>query len=439
MEILLVYANTYTLLWPGPVGVSYLARAAREAGHRVQVVDLMFEKDPEAVLDRALAARPWDLVGLSLRNLDNADPTNPRSFVEDHARRVGKAMGVAPTVIGGPAVTAAPEAMLRRTGATWAIAGQAERCFPTFLREVAAGATRFTAAGVLWREGELIKSNSPDLGGHTQGIDWSVIDTKRYKRRYMAYGLVTKSGCPHGCTFCDASITAGPCFVARDPESIVEDLRREAREWGLHRAEYMLIDPCFNQPPDWAKRFLEAVIRADLKWGWVGIVEPTKDLDEELCQLMVRAGNHMVTGLVGALHDAPLRAQRRPFGLDDVAHAFELFERTGVLYMPQFMFGGPGETDETIDTGLRFLARFKPIMFTTGLGVRVYPRAQIRAQAIAEGQIAADDDLLEPRFYYAPGLDQVRVRARLKQARPPFWPSMWGWARYMGRASRLWF
>ncbi|MFH1468195.1 MAG: cobalamin B12-binding domain-containing protein [Pseudomonadota bacterium] len=159
MHILLVYSNTFTLLWPQPAGLSYVARAAREAGHRVEVVDLMFEKDPEAVLDAALASRPWDLVGLSLRNLDTADPNDSRSFVDEHAARVARAMAVAPTVIGGPAVTAAPEAMLRRTGATWAIAGQAERCFPRFLDEVAVGVASFATPGVLWREGEAIRSN----------------------------------------------------------------------------------------------------------------------------------------------------------------------------------------------------------------------------------------------------------------------------------------
>ena len=438
MRILLVYSNTYQLLWPQPAGLSYVARAAREAGHEVRVLDLMFEQDPDALLAAALADGPWDLVGLSLRNLDNADARKPVSFVADHARRVGMAQEHAPTVIGGPAVTAAPEALLRRTGATWAVTGQAERCFPRFLEEVAAGATAFTAAGVLWREGDAIRWNPPDLEGHVLGIDWSALDPKKYAKPYMARGLVTKSGCAHRCTFCDAGETAGPCFAAREPEAIAEDLVREARDLKLNRKEYMLIDACFNQPPDWSKRVLEACIRSGVTWGFSCIVEPTADLDRELCRLLVRAGNHMVTGLIGALHDAPLAAQRRPFCLDDIARAFALFEENGVLYMPQLMFGGPGERDETIEAGLAFLARWKPMMVQAGLGVRVYPRAAIRQQAVAEGQIAADDELLEPRFYVAPGVDRERWNARLPKVKARFWPMVSGWTRYMARGARLW-
>ncbi|MBN1336116.1 MAG: cobalamin-dependent protein [Deltaproteobacteria bacterium] len=437
MNLLLVYANTHTLLWPQPAGLSFVARAAREAGHTVHVVDLMFEKDPDAVLAAALGSGTWDLVGLSLRNLDNAEMRKPISFVEDHVRRVSMAMRVAPTVIGGPALTAAPEALYRRTGATWALAGHAERSFPRFLEEVAAGATSFTTPGVLWREGEAIRVNPPDLAGHDAGIDWSVIDRKRYARTFMAYGLVTKSGCDHRCTFCDARTTDGP-FACREPEAIAEDLVREARDYRLNRREYFFTDACFNQPLDWAKRVLEAIARSGVKIAFSCVVEPTPDLDAEFCRLMRRAGNTMITGLVGALHDDPLSAQGRPFRLDDVAHAFERFENAGVLYMPQFMFGGPGETPETVSSGLAFLARFKPIMVYPMYGVRVYPQAALRARAVAEGQVSPDDDLLDPRFYLAPGLDPAWLEARLGRVKAPFWSSMWDWTRYMARMARLW-
>ncbi len=437
MDILLVYANTNTLLWPQPAGLSYVARAAREAGHRVQVVDLMFEKDPDAVLEAALASRPWDLVGLSLRNLDNGDIRAPVSYVGDHVRRVAAAARVAPTLIGGPAVTAAPEALFRRTAATWAWTGQAERGFARFLEEVAAGATAFTSPGVMWREGEAIRAHPPDLSGHDRGIDWSVIDRKRYARPFMASGLVTKTGCDHGCTFCDARVTSGR-YAWREPEAIVEDLVREAREYRLNRREYFLIDACFNQPIDWAKRVLEAIARCGVKVRFSCLVEPTPDLDAEFCHLLRRAGNLMVTGLVGALHDTPLAAQRRPFRLDDIARAYALFESEGVLYMPQLMLGGPGETRETVESGLAFLARWKPVMVYAMYGVRVYPRASIREQAVAEGQVAPEDDLLEPRFYLAPGLDRAWLDARVARVRAPWRSAALGWTRYMARAARLW-
>lgn len=437
MKILLVYANTYTLLWPQPAGLSLIARAAREAGHEVWLVDLMFEEDPDAVLRRALEETRPELVGLSLRNLDNADLKAPRSFVPDHVRWVGMANGFAPTIIGGPAVSAAPEALLRRTGATYAMAGQGETSFPVFLRELAAGATSFAAAGLLWRDGDTIRRNAVDLSGHTRGIDWSVIDRPKYQRPYLAHGLITKSGCAHRCAFCDAHRTSGSTFLTREPEVIVEEIRREALEYRLNRAEYMLIDACFNQPVGWAKQLCEAIIRSRIKVAFGAVVEPTADLDRELCRLMVRAGSTMVTTLVASYDDRVLAEGARPFTTADVAHAFELFESEHVLYMPQLMFGGPGETEATVEASLRFARRWKPMMLQGGWGVRVYPQAPLRERAVAEGQVAADSDLLDPAFYLAPGLDPAWLDARAKSLGVSKLAIAPSWARYMWRLARL--
>jgi radical SAM superfamily enzyme YgiQ (UPF0313 family) len=437
VNILLVYANTYTHLWPQPAGLSMIARAAREAGHTVRLVDLMFEKDPDAVLARALEETRPELVGLTLRNLDNADMKAPRSFVPDHVRRVGMASKVAPTIIGGPAVSAAPEALFRATGATYAMAGQGESSFPVFLRELASGATTFQAAGLIWREGDAIRRNAVDLTGHPRGIDWSVIDVARYKRPYMAHGLVTKSGCAHRCAFCDAHRTSGSEFLPREPEAIVDNVRRDAKDHRLNTSEYMLIDACFNQPIDWAKEVCEAIIRSGLKIGWAAVVEPTADLDRELCRLMVRAGNTMVTTLVGSYDDDVLAQSTRPFTAADVAHAFELFEAERVLYMPQLMFGCPGETRATVEATLRFARRHKPLMLEGGWGVRVYPQAPLRERAVAEGQIPADSDLLAPTFYLAPGLDRRWLEARVGKLGVPKSVAAPRWARYLWRITRL--
>ncbi len=473
MNLLLVYANPYTTLWPQPAGLSMIARAAREAGHRVRLVDLMFEEAPDAVLQRALDECKPDLVGFTLRNLDNADMASPRSFVPDHVRWVGMANRAAPTIIGGPAVTAAPEALFRRTGATYAMAGQGEASFPVFLEELQAGATSFTAAGLIWRDrsgaaqvgrsgeaaatsnsgaaqvgrsgeaaatknsSDALRRNPLDLSGHDRGIDWSVIDVAKYQRPYMAHGLVTKSGCAHQCAFCDAHWTSGPSFRAREPEAIVDNVRRDAKDYRLTRCEYMLIDACFNQPAGWAKQVCEALIRSGLKVGFAAVVEPTADLDDELCRLMVRAGCTVVTTLVGSFDDEVLRRSTRPFTAADVARAFELFERHHVLYMPQLMFGCPGETVETVERTIAFARRLRPIMLQAGYGVRIYPQAPLRAQAVADGVIAEDDELLEPTFYLAPGLDREWLDRRIKTLTLSKLATAPGWARYLWRLTRL--
>src|SRR5262245_60351824 len=62
---------------PVPVGLAYVAAHLNPARHHLQVLDLMFSTDP--IRDATAAVRQFqpEVIGLSLRNLDNQSYLNP--------------------------------------------------------------------------------------------------------------------------------------------------------------------------------------------------------------------------------------------------------------------------------------------------------------------------------------------------------------------------
>jgi hypothetical protein len=74
MRVLLISENRCREnLVPYPLGTAYVAAAARDAGHEVMGIDLMFALDPVSeVRDSVRRFRP-DCIGLSVRNIDNQD------------------------------------------------------------------------------------------------------------------------------------------------------------------------------------------------------------------------------------------------------------------------------------------------------------------------------------------------------------------------------
>ena len=75
MRVMLVYSNRSRILEPvPPIGLSYIATATREAGHEVRFVDLMVSGDYGAELRGALAEFNPEVVGISVRNIDNVVP-----------------------------------------------------------------------------------------------------------------------------------------------------------------------------------------------------------------------------------------------------------------------------------------------------------------------------------------------------------------------------
>ena len=75
MRVMLVYSNRARILEPTPpIGLSYIATATERAGHEVKFVDLMMSRDPEGDMRRALTEFKPDVVGISIRNIDNVVP-----------------------------------------------------------------------------------------------------------------------------------------------------------------------------------------------------------------------------------------------------------------------------------------------------------------------------------------------------------------------------
>ena len=89
MRVLLVYWNPSRELLPAPpIGLAYVATATRRAGHDVEVLDLVGRRRPLDDLRAGLAARAPDVVGLSIRNIDNVVRQRPAWHLADARRLV---------------------------------------------------------------------------------------------------------------------------------------------------------------------------------------------------------------------------------------------------------------------------------------------------------------------------------------------------------------
>lgn len=108
LRVLLVYSNRTRILEPTPlIGLSYVATATRAAGHEVRFVDLMASGEPHADLRRALGEFQPDVVGISVRNIDNVVAQRVAWHLDelDAVLAIVRANSAARIVLGGPATS----------------------------------------------------------------------------------------------------------------------------------------------------------------------------------------------------------------------------------------------------------------------------------------------------------------------------------------------
>ena len=66
MHVLIISANTFNF---SPSGQAYVAGAAREAGHEVEVFDCLFAKDPVHELNEHIQRFSPEVIGISIRTV----------------------------------------------------------------------------------------------------------------------------------------------------------------------------------------------------------------------------------------------------------------------------------------------------------------------------------------------------------------------------------
>src|SRR5271157_1042013 len=104
MRVLLISANREEinmLTWP--LGLACVTAATQKAGHDVNLLDLIEANDPAAALREAVHEFNPDVIGISVRNIDDQSMENTQFLLDDvrEAVAVCRSLSNAPIVLGG--------------------------------------------------------------------------------------------------------------------------------------------------------------------------------------------------------------------------------------------------------------------------------------------------------------------------------------------------
>jgi radical SAM superfamily enzyme YgiQ (UPF0313 family) len=427
MRILLIYSNQSRELVPAPpVGLSYVATAAHEAGHEVKLLDLAFAANLLESLARGIDEFKPDLVGLSIRNIDNVISqrfVSPLKSLQDqvgviraHARTSTGAP--VPLVLGGPAVSILAEKSLAVFGADYAIVGEGEAAFPQLLAALERGTSLSNISGLCYHRNGIPVRNPIALlsdfasSGMQQWINW-----KPYQQGGGTWPIQTKRGCPMSCIYCAYPLVEGKNCRMRDPGDVVDEITQVLREVRPHTIEF--VDSTFNVPASHAMQICEEIIRRGIKSNFTAMGINPRDVPSELFPLMKRAGfnSMMITPEAGCAR--MLKNYGKGFTMQEVNACLEQAAASGMKSMWFFMLGGPGETMESCEETIRFAEQrlqgrqFLNVFFT---GIRILPDTALARHAIKGGYISPDTDFSQGVFYLSPQIDEQQLINRINLA-----------------------
>ncbi len=406
MRILLVSANQERSPDPvAPLGVCYVATATAGAGHDVAVLDLCFRPDVEtAVTEFVRTVRP-EAIGVSLRNVDNCAYPATVSYLPHYRRVVAacRAASGAPIVLGGSAFTTMPAYYLPALEVPYGIVGEGETAFPALLERLAGNASTDDLGGVARWDGVRVHVNPPAWLPVIDGLraDRRWIDSRVYFERGGMANLQTKRGCHFKCTFCAYPVIEGRGMRTRDPASIAAEARELLDVHGID--QFFVVDSIFNAPRGYAERVAAALRPLGRRIRWSCFVGPG-NFTAELADLMIDAGCQSVDFGTDAAAAATLRGFRKSFTVDDVLAASAVCHQRGLPFCHSLVFGGEGETWDTVAETIAVMDACRPTAVNAMCGVRVYPETPLAQALLARGEVPSVEALYEPWFYFAPAV-----------------------------------
>ena len=380
----LLRESNVTGLYP-PLGLAYLAAAARARGYTTSIVDAhALDLSPQDLARMAATRRP-DVIGFTATTFD-------WPLVQETARSVHRAAPQALILAGGPQLSLYPEECLEEESVDAAVVGEGDEAITEILDRTAAGASLDGISGIVLRRGrEIHREAERKPLRNLDALPMPAIDLlPRHRYRAITVSspfmtMVTSRGCPFRCRYCSQRYVGG-AYREHGAQRVVAEMARAVRVFGAR--EIVFFDETFTVNRDRVLEICRGIRDAGLSTRWNVRTRPDL-LDGELLAAMHEGGCASIH--VGT--EAGSERVRRRMGrdLDEAKAARSLGEarRIGMESRGYFMIGLPGETLAEIESTVR-LACELPLDWASFTIATPLPGTEIYEEAVRSGRFAGD-------------------------------------------------
>jgi putative variant cofactor biosynthesis B12-binding/radical SAM domain protein 1 len=404
-----------------PLGLVYLASCIN--GHDLRICDLNLYKDPYVKLEKELLEYNPNVVGISLRNIDNQDRANMVYYYKDFTAIIIKIKAVKPDillVVGGAGYSMfAREIMERNAQLDFGVYLEGEETFQELLSNLD---NPESVKGLYYRQNGEIKFTGkrrlPDMD-NLPPLQRGYVDMSLYPSVVTSIGVESKRGCAFDCIYCNYPFLNGKRIRLRKPEKVVDEIEQMVNVQGINK--FTFVDPIFNVPLDHASKICREIIRRNIKVNWgayMHIRYATKDF-------LLLARDSGCTNFIfspDGMSDNVLRSLGKGITEDEIKNIYRFFKtKKGIkdaFVLFTLMLNTPGESFHSLFKTLWFHVWTKYSLRRRGgtiiSWIRIEPDTEIHKIALANGALKPDvmllpetSEKLQDTFYIHPPLKNL--------------------------------
>lgn len=387
MKILLINPPGKTSFITPPLGLLYLAASLRKAGHQPLILDFLLEKFDQNSLFKIITQ------GVKVIGISAVTPLIHNAiFLAD---LIKKKFPEKIIVLGGPHPTLLPKETLENCqGVDFIIKGEGEERINSFIDYLEGKKKEEGLDGIAFKkDGEIIDLPQKKYIENLDNLPFparELVSIEKYSEvldsaKKPATTLITSRGCPFKCIYCSKPVF-GNFFRARTPENILKEIEFLKEKYKIK--EIIFYDDSFTLDRERIIKLCQLLIEKNLNISWK--CETRVNLiDEELLQLMKKAGCHLIGYGIESGNQEILNILKKGITIAAIQKAVKMTKKAKIDALGYFMLGIPGETEKEIKETINF-AKSLNLDFVQFSIATAYPGTELYALAETQGKLPKD-------------------------------------------------
>lgn len=378
--------NFYSLLevMP-PLGISYVAANAINAGYNVKFIDMEAETTKFKDLKKIIKRIKPKLVGIGC--------TSPLFNNVIELSGIIKAAIDAPIIVGGPHALVDCDSIMSVKSIDYCLRGESDFTIVSLMDYLLKGKGSIQDInGVSYKEGGRVFHNKPV--GAIADLDKIPFPNRQLLKHNLYYhpfirgkscsAIIATRGCPFNCIFC---LQMSNKARRRSIGNVISEIRESLDRHKIRDFEFF--DETFNLDPQWVIGFCRELVNQDIKIRWRARCRP-EFFTKEVVQSMKRAGCYMISIGVESANNRTLEWLNKKYTIEQVKKAAEIISAEKIGLHGYFILGSPVETKEDMLRTIDFACTSK-IDFATFSILTPLPGTEFFNIALKEGYIESYD------------------------------------------------
>lgn len=351
-----------------PLGLLSIGGPLIDKGHEVRLLDAEFgPMEFSEIVAETLKYDP------SMVLLGHSGSTSAQPIISEVTRMIRGQNQSIKIVIGGVFPTYHWKEILEaEPQIDCIVCGEGEETVVNVVSAIENGSPLEFVKGIALRaDGKAVKTHPAPLITNLNAcrVGWELMGSNHYtywgKRKAVV--IQFSRGCPHSCSYC------GQCLFwekwrHRDPELLADEIEMLHKEYGVEVINFADENPAANQK-EW-KRFLEALIRKDLKLILVASIRADSIVrDAEYLHLYKQAGFERFLLGIESYDETVLKKIKKGGSVAKDREAIQLLRKNDILSMATYVVGFGNETLRSFYNSLRQLLFYDPdqiqLLYTT--------------------------------------------------------------------------